>query len=92
MFIVASTITLWGALGQIQLQILLLDVFRKSNLIPISLTRLFQAFLVFIGLGLLYYAYYTIVDSVEIQPVARTPAGFRQRLFGETHTSQWALL
>jgi hypothetical protein len=87
MFIIASVLTLWGALGQIELQTMLFDIYRKYGYISESLTHLFQGVLTLIGLGLLYYGYYSIVGAINIQPISR-----EERELGETQISYLPLL
>jgi hypothetical protein len=79
MFIIASLLTLWGALGQIELQIMLFEAYHKCGYISEGLTHLFQGVLILIGLGLLYYGHHSIIGSINIQTASR-----QQRELGVT--------
>jgi hypothetical protein len=90
MFVVASVLTLWGALGQIELQFLLFDLYGNLGYIPTEFATLFKVVVVFdlIGFGLIIYGLRTIIASICVQPAETKERALSQ--LGVTQT--WPLL
>ncbi len=92
MFVVAGTITLWAAVGQLEMQALLLEELRSAGLLAVSICRLLQVLFAGVAVGLLVYGTRTMIFSVTIQPAAAPPSRPTALRLGETHERRWALL
>jgi hypothetical protein len=68
MFILAAILTLWGALGQLELQGLLMHELQQANAIPFSIAVLLEVIFGLIALGLIVYGIRMMIRLVEIQP------------------------
>jgi hypothetical protein len=73
MFVVAAILTLWGAIGQLELQVLLLDTLQRANAVPASIAVMLEVVFSLIAFGVLVYGSRMMVKLVELQP-PRPPA------------------
>jgi hypothetical protein len=93
MFIVASILTIWSAVGQLALQTSLIEEVRRLGYLPSSFALLIELLLSIIGLGVLQYGGRTVIETVRTQvSSAQAPAKSDVRSLGETHIKRWALL
>ena len=93
MFILASVFTIWSSTGQLATQALLIQELRNAKVLESSVSALVQVTLVFIILGLIFYAVRTMIQTVNSQTELLPHIVEKSTLAtDEVHTRQWTLL
>lgn len=93
MFIVASVLTMWAAVGQLAIQGLIIEELRIAEVLPTSFAILIDIVFGFVVLGLLLYGGRTVVETVRAQKTdTKALPKMADESLGETHVQRWALL
>jgi len=95
MFLVAGVFTIWACTGQLVLQALWLLDLNASNGTLAGFGILVAVVLILVALGVLYYAFRTMVDTINAQTDAAAAKGRKISLIavaGRTRAESWPLL
>ena len=93
MFILASVLIMWAAVGQLVLQSSILEELRRARILQSRFGMLVESVLALIAIGLLFYGGKTVVETVKMQKdVGKSPATLAALSLGETHVQGWTLL
>lgn len=93
MFIVASVFTMWAAVGQLAVQVSIIEELRIAKMLESPFAILIEIIFGFVALGLLQYGGRAVVETVRTQKSATKPlTKIADKSFGETHVRRWALL
>jgi len=77
MFLLAAVLTLWGAIGQLELQVLLMHELQLAGAVPSSIAIFLEAVFSLVAFGLFIYSRRMMVRLVEIQPDGPSAAAAR---------------